>query len=263
LGYSYYTGEQMATKKSKNLSVIFLTVLIAALAGFGFLFYQNLQSVAVDDERPQAAQEGTLELTEEQRALIAHQDRIRKDFETSLNNFLQNVDTRIGEYQQKRRVVRDMIKPENMAQFEYVTENAQMAKALIAEMDRDMEGVLQQFETADTAIREFLKRENPDDLEFFLNTWEKTKTEQLNLYVTFFDLEKSLLSRYSDVFDIFIGSGGAYEVDMQVNAGYVAFEDEGFNVSYQKAIADIDTLITAQRELLENFSPPAKPADQE
>ncbi|MFN3700999.1 MAG: hypothetical protein ACK4VI_05700 [Alphaproteobacteria bacterium] len=252
----------MATKKSKNLSVIFLTVLIAALAGFGFLFYQNLQSVAVDDERPQAP-EAAIELTEEQLALIAHQDRIRQDFETSLNNFLQNVDTCVGEYQQKRRVVRDMIQPENMAQFEYVTENAQMAKALIAEMDRDMEGVLQQFATADTAIREFLERESPDDLEFFLNTWEKTKTEQLNLYVTFFDLEKSLLSRHNDVFDIFISSGGAYEVDMQVNVGYVAFEDESFNESYQKAIADIDALITAQRELLESFSPPSSPADQE
>lgn len=174
--------------------------------------------------------------------------KIRTDFENTINTFLQNVDTQVAAYQRKRNAIRDMVKPENMRQFEYVAENKAMATEVISGMEADMDQIIASFPVADQAMRNFLNNNKNDELDTLLGKWESVKNEQLALYVDFFSMEKELLAQYQSVFDIYLQSEGGYQVDAASNE--VSFSDAALTRAYMETDRKIQEIIEREKILL-------------
>jgi hypothetical protein len=228
--------------KKRDLLLLGGAVLLAGAGGLYYISTQNAQPVG---EEVQIVDESAVIETEEE---ALRQKEILKGFETSLNNFLQNIDQQVAAYQQRREIVLEMIKPQNLRQYEYVTENYGISKEIMEAMKGDMDAILGFITKSDMSIQTYLERENPDDRNSLSRKWNNVQSEQSELYSNFFALEKSLLLQIDRVFSVFLKSRGNYVFDVEQNN--VVFQDTKIANEYMGVKRQIESILNSERKLL-------------
>lgn len=231
--------------KTRDLAILAGVVVLAAAGGFYYLSVQDVAVTAQTEQEDDAAAGADVIKTEEE---AQRQRQILEGFEIALNNFLGSIDQQVIAYQQKRKIVRDMVEPQNMRQFEYVPENYGMAKEVMESMKDDMEKIILFITQSDISIQNYLERENPGQRNELLQQWKDVKDRQSELYINFFQLERQMLDQFDQIFTVFLKSKGNYTVDVANNS--VAFTDAATTRDYLNAKRRIEAIIAQERELL-------------
>lgn len=250
--------------KARDLAILAGVIVLASAGGFYYLSMQDAGHMHAEQDADDEADAEVIKTEEE----AIRQREILEGFESALNNFLSSIDQQVGAYQQKRNIVRDMIKPENMRQFEYVVENQGIAKEIMDNMKSDMEKIILFITQSDLNIQNYLERENPGNRDELLQQWDGVKDRQSALYVSFFDMERQLLDQFDLIFTIFVKSKGNYNVD--VANSNVVFADASIAREYLNAKRRIEAIILQERQLLSRAQGgesnaaqvPAEPAGQ-
>lgn len=177
-----------------SLSIIALIVLIL---GGGYVFLQNANKAQ--------------ELSDAEKAAL-HAASIEGQFETTLNAFLQNVDTRVKAYKLNRKILQDLIKTDNLRSPEYISENYAIAQDMAAQMNTEINSILGEFETADARIKELVENEEITQKNKILNRWTEVKNTQAKTYIDFFAFEQELLDRHVRLLEIYNEGRNAIEV---------------------------------------------------
>jgi len=232
-------------KSSKDIILLLVVLIGAAAAGMWVL--------QMDAQVTPAQQGESAEAVGEQNSALLYQPnregrdtrgmknaQIKKEFETIINTFLENLEVRMGEYRKKRQAIQDILKPQSMRSFEYVPENDTFARTIMAEMDAEMNAVIAEFAETDTEMRELLGRMDPEDAAVLLGEWDATRKTQLNEYEAFFTQERKIFDLYRVILEIYAGSGGAYSVN--VENGTVKFDDAQLQAAYEDAINIINEI---------------------
>lgn len=239
-------------KSSKDILLLLVVLIGAAAAGMWVLQMDAQVTPAHED----IASEST---AKEQDALIqyspnregidtqsANNMQIKKQFEAVVNGFLQDLSTRMNEYRKKRMTVRNIIKPESMRVYEYVKENNNIARNIMAELEAEQDVIVDKFEETDKKMKALLQRMNSDDADTLLREWEVTRKKQLGEYKRFFEEERRLHDLYRIILEVFAESGGAYTVnfDYDLNKGSVNFKDKQLQSTYDSAIRSAENILS-------------------
>ena len=183
----------------KTSRIIIATVMVVAI---GFSVFSIMMSL--DPKNRQAVQKLT---SEEQQRLDAekaarHAASIEGQFETVLNDFLKDIDDRARAYKNKRKILSDLTQPENLRAVEYIEENYALSQAMIPEMHKDMNALLEQFDIAENKIKNLSLDEKIEEKNIILERWKKVKGKQGKLYTSFFAFEQELVDRYGRLLEI-------------------------------------------------------------
>ncbi|MAE50891.1 MAG: hypothetical protein CMH27_03695 [Micavibrio sp.] len=236
-------------KSTKDL--LLLLLVLAGAAGAGFWVLQMDAGSILPQQQTQADQAttaagGASDLAyrpnrEGVQSPEKKKEHIRNKFESIVNGFLTDLEEKTLAYREKRTVVRDMVKPSNMRQFEYVSENNTFARNLMAEMETDMDQIIERYEKTDQQIKTLFKMLEDDAAAAELNAeWSKTKSEQLEKYMVFFGYERQIFDEYRVILNCFMQSNGKYSVDL--DKGSVRFDDPALNNVYMDASARVKAL---------------------
>lgn len=202
-------------KSSKDVLLLLVVLIGAAGAGMWVLQMDAQVTPAQEQVAPDVAESGSASILyqpnrEDGNGRSLNHTQIKKQFEEIINDFLQDLDTSMGQYRKKRQAVQDIIKPESMYPYDYVQENDIFARTLMAEMEVSMDAMVDQFEKTDNEMTALLSRMRPDDANALLREWKSTKKKQLDEYVSFFDRERQIFDLYRVMLEIYVESGGVY-----------------------------------------------------
>lgn len=224
-------------KSSKDVLLLLVVLIGAAGAGMWVLQMDAQVTPAQEQVAPDVAESGSASILyqpnrEDGNGRSLNHTQIKKQFEEIINDFLQDLDTSMGQYRKKRQAVQDIIKPESMYPYDYVQENDIFARTLMAEMEVSMDAMVDQFEKTDNEMTALLSRMRPDDANALLREWKSTKKKQLDEYVSFLIGSARFLICIVSC-SRFMSNQGAYTVDL--DNGSVAFADRQLQNAYDDA----------------------------
>ncbi len=154
----------------------------------------------------------------EEAAQKATQANFTKKFQDVLDEFLHNVQSKAKEYKLRRKVVVELVKPENLGNPAYVQENQTMMESLIPELKTKMDEIMGEFSRAETEIRDAIAVQPPDKQQEILNKWRAVRDKQASHFLTFFASEQEVLQAYQDMMQFYKDRQGAYIFDQSTNS---------------------------------------------
>ncbi len=249
-------------KSSKDILLLLLVLIGAAAAGMWVL---NMDAQVTPTQGGAVSAGGAEDVSELDDTSIQYSpnregittqgtetQQIRREFETVVNGFLQDLNDRMNEYGKKRRTLREIIRPDNMRVYEYVKENDSVARTLMTELETEQDAIVNMFAGTDEEMQALLQRMNPSDAEGVLRGWGVTKKEQLNEYKRFLKDGRRLYDLYRVILEVYVESGGAYQVEFESEQGEggVNFEDVDLQSTYDAARASAEE-ITDNRSVLQ------------
>ncbi len=143
----------------------------------------------------------------------ATQAEFNKTFQNVLNTFLKDVQIKAKEYKSRRKVIIELVKPQNLGNPAYVQENQQMMDTLIPELKAKMDEIMAVFNQAETDIRSAISTQPADKQQSILNKWRSVRDEQANTYLAFFSSENDILQVYQEMMQFYKDRQGAYAYD--------------------------------------------------
>lgn len=244
--------------------ILFAVVLIgAAAAGVWVLeSTQNSDVNASPQEQLVSAEIGRIPYAENATASnsLNHDDVVQKQFEDFINGFLDQLTEDIRAYKIKRQIVRDFIEPVNVRNEEYLAENNELMKQLSEEMIGDMDRIILSFDTADKKIHNLVSTSITDNKNIILNKWNTIKKDQLDVYISYFILEKELLSIYHEVFVFYMSMGANLKVNAAENK--IVFSNPKNKNTYEALLERIRTVKIESALVLKSFSKDQKQVEQ-
>lgn len=245
-------------KLSKDILLLLLVLIGAAAAGMWVLNMDAQVTPAQEDsvsEEVSAQQNAPIQYSPNREGINTRgtgAQEIRQEFEKVVNGFLQDLNTRMNEYGRKRGTVREIIQPDNMRLYEYVKDNESVARTLMAELEAEQDEIVNMFATADEQMKPLLKLMNSNDAETLLREWDVTRKEQLNEYKRFFESERKLYDLYRVILEVYVESGGAYQVDLESEQDEtsVNFDDAELQNTYDAAKSSAEDILN-NRSVLE------------
>lgn len=156
--------------------------------------------------------------TPAEQAAAAAPAKFGRKFQEVLDEFLKNVDTKAIEYKNRRRVIVDLVRPENLGDPAYVQENQQMMESLIPELKTKMDDIMAEFSRAETEIRGTIAEQPPEKQQSILNQWRSVRDKQASHFLTFFASEQGILLAYQEMMQFYKDRQGAYVYDVSTNS---------------------------------------------
>lgn len=227
------------------LGIVVAAVLAVAGGGWFYLSQQGAVPPAAEEQEAvapvteQAAIPGT--------AAPEEPLTIERRFEKLLNGFLLAVNEKARAYKNERKVLGELVKPENLSSSEYITQNQQVMKQTIAALHLKIDDLMLVFEKTQGDVQALLTGEPPAVAEPILKTWSELKSEKAGLYVDFFSIEEKILQAYDDLMAFYVLKKGEFSYDAQT--GQITFknpEDEGTVIEMRTLLVDL----AAQEEAL-------------
>lgn len=183
----------------KHIKTISITAILIVLAGAGIYILQQKSPPAPEADTP---------------AQTAQQDpSIEKQFEDLLNEFLSDVNTRAKAYREERKVMAEVVKPENLTTPDYVTQNYEMMQQTMPSLRLKINEIMLVFEDADRRVKALLEGQLPEFQERILAEWKNLKDSQAGLYVDFFAIEEEILQAYEDLMAFYNDKKDAFTID--------------------------------------------------
>lgn len=247
----------MKKKSSSPASSLAVLLAAGALIGGGAYYYTvyNAPAAVPQSEDAQAAQESAKAPAPS--LLTPKEEQIREKFYSYLDGFIKDVDVQMDTYKNKRKAVRDMVRPENMLEFAYVTENKMVAEEIMGGMSTQMDMIVVSFEKADSDIKSYLRGTEFDGSHELLAQWEQTKDGYLDGFLQFFAIEKDILGIYRKIFEVYERSAGQYQVNIE--QGSVTFAEPGLQGVYDEYMARVASLQEEEARVLGQQKAPAQP----
>jgi hypothetical protein len=188
----------------KNQAIIVAVVVV--LAGGAIAAY-SLNKPA--PEAPAAPVEQVP--TPEQAA--TQQQTFNKKFEDVLNDFLQTVQIKAMDYKNRRKVIAELVKPENLGNPTYIQENNLLMQTLIPELKVKMDEIMAVFNDGETNIRQAIASQPSEKQQAILDQWRSVRDKQASHYLAFFASEQDILTAYQELMDFYQSRQGAYVYD--------------------------------------------------
>jgi hypothetical protein len=148
---------------------------------------------------------------------------LEKSFEILLNDMLQDVQRELRAYKDQRKILADMVKPENLRDPSYVEENYRMMQELGPRLRLQMQSVMDIFNRADRNVSALLENEPDIKRQDILENWKNLKTLYVVPYMDYFRIETEILTVYEDLMTFYF-----------VHAGDFRFDSQSFSLLYDK-----------------------------
>ncbi len=224
--------------KKKNVPA--LLILVIAIAA-GIFAYQQMLARA-EREREQAEERARAQQQ-------AQMDETRKHkMENLLNDFIHSVATLADEYKAKRKVLRDLVNPENLGSPEYVDENARLMQALIPELQGRMDAIMTVFRDTEGKVRERITDYDATAGEAILESWRKVRDDRATMYLAYFSSETDIFQAYQDMMAFYLQKKGVYRFDR--SSGGLLFPKPEDKVTEQEMRQRIEDMESRQRQIL-------------
>lgn len=224
--------------KNKNSQI--LLVLIGA-AVVGIFAYQQMLASAEKAKREA-----------EERARVEQQakmDETRKHkMEDLLGGFVRSVATLAQDYKAKRKVLKELVNPKNLATPAYVDENARLMQTLIPELQGRMDEIMAVFRDTEGKVRAHIADFDPKAGEALLESWRKVRDERATMYLAYFSSETDIFKAYEDMMAYYLAKKGVYSFDP--SSGGLLFPKPEDKSSEQEMRQRIDDLESQQRQIL-------------
>lgn len=178
----------------------------------------------------------------------AEQAILNKTFEDILNTLLISVKQDTDSYKKDRKVLRELIRPDNMMKPEFVAENYAIMQRLVPSMRGKMDEIMLGFERADAQVKLTLSEIDEDTAIIYLAEWSKMKDVHLRSYIDFFGFEEQLITAYAKTLNFFQEHGAEFSYDPQSDS--LVSDDPALKAEEESLRALIKTISQEQAEAL-------------
>ena len=191
--------------------------LVAALAGGGYVLYQNHLTKQMEIAAQKA--EELQRLQEE----AARKDALKGEFEKFLNDFLASISDNVQEYKKGRGVLKELAEPENFADEGEIKENADFAESLVLRLQLQIEDILGGFGTADNKAEVLIAQFDEGEQDVIRESWSSIREENAEKFIDFFQKDREVLEAYLKLIEFYNAHAQSLQVDFEDNR--VVFED--------------------------------------
>jgi hypothetical protein len=228
-------------KKSTLPLIMVMVVAILIAAGVGYML---MSAQKVPPQGAPAAETVTAETSATEDPNAVH-----KQFENLLNELLHTVREKMAAYGEQRKVLIELVQPQNLRDPAYVEENYTMMGQLAMDLHARTAELLRSFEIADTKVGELLAAHPDIDREPILEQWNTTRQKHYNVYNQFFSFEEKIIKEYQDLMSFYRSKKGAYQVDAATGA--ITFDSPEDRTHVDEVMRRIEDLSAQQRAVLE------------
>ena len=184
-------------------------------------------------------------------AEVAQMDQgpsFEQQFEDVLNTLLRKTAEKAGDYKMRRRVLAELVKPENLITPEYIQENHEMVQELVPELRSTMEEIMGAFSRADMAVKTLVRGQTPEQSSAVLKEWARLKADQAGAYILFFETEDGILSAYEELMALYFDTQGRFALDAETQE--MVFEHPQDELNIQAKRRALQALLQEQASIL-------------
>lgn len=224
-----------------------IAAVVVLLAGGAYFVYSSQQAAtppAPVEQAPSADQ------------AAAEQQAFNKKFDEVMDGFVKTVQARAIDYKNRRKVITELVKPENLGQAAYVQENQQLMTTLVPELKVKMDEIMAVFNDAETNIRQTISTQPPEKQEEIINQWRSVRDKQASHYLAFFASEQDILGAYQDLMNFYQAKQGGYTYDESTLS--LLFNNPADKPQEHALRERIKEMEDAQAEAIKNVSKPPK-----
>ena len=185
--------------KQKDKIIIAAVLAILAIGAGVYVFLQKPQEI-----QPQPSQE---------QAPIPEESSLEKQFDALLNEFLKSVDEKAQAYKNERRVLAELVRPENLRDPAYVEQNYQLMKTTVPSLRLQIDDLMLVFENTEARVTALISGQPEEIGGPIAQEWQKLKQEQAVLYVSFFEIEEEMLRTFESLMEFYYIKQGSYKFD--------------------------------------------------
>lgn len=239
----------------KFWNLFLVLALLLSLSVGGGILYQNHLAKQAEMARIKA---------EEMQKVAEAQNRERKikaEFEEFLNALLKQIAAESELYKKSRMVLTGLVQPMNMAQPEYIKENAALAEDTLATLRGQMDKIMNLFTEANQRVEKLTADISPEARATILESWNKMRAEEIGLFVQYFESEQVVLDDYKALIDFYAQKREALHVDAQ--SGEIVFDDPEDEKKAMALRAEIKELTIQQGQDLLSGVQEEEPATEE
>ena len=170
-----------------------------------------------------------------------------KTFENSLNMFLADVYEQMKEYRQRRKILSDVLRPENLRNAAYVAQSYQITKQTVPDLSQRSENIIQSFNKKDAEIRALIKDRPAAAQKNIWTAWENVKRKQGTLYVNYFTIEQDVLGSHEALMYHYFQNKDQLQYNDALNT--ISFTNAELNAKTSQLKSAIDRLKKQQAAL--------------
>jgi len=223
----------------KRRDVIFIVALVVFV--FSVLFFYQGRNFSHDKPKGAASQNSAA-----QTATAAKQQYLKR-FEASLNDLLKGIFVEVNDYRERRRILNNIVRPENLRNAQYISEGYALALQTIPDLQARSVSIIAKFGEKEAEIKRLIKDRPADAQKTILSEWNSMKGEQVDLYVQYFTIEQNILDRYQSLIGLYYQNRQSVIYDEVRNI--VSFEGQGLNARAGELSQDITHLKKEQAAL--------------
>ena len=171
----------------------------------------------------------------------------QKNIEASLNQMLSDVYGEMKAYRERRKILDDIIRPQNLQNAKYINESYQLAGQTISDLKQRSNRIIKIFDTKDAEIKTLIKGRPQSAQANILAAWKKMKSQQVNLYVQYFTIEQEILQTYQSLVTLYYRHQN--EVVYYQETNQTAFQSSNLNAQATQLSQKIKTLKNKQASL--------------
>lgn len=174
-------------------------------------------------------------------------DNYREKMEAVINNMLRSVSGQMQQYRQRRQILGDVFRPNNLQNPQYISESYNLALEAIEDLNQRSDRIVQIFTRTDHKISQLIQNRPAAAQQNIKQHWDKIKKEQVNLYTSYFKIEKDILNHYKQLITLYFQHQNNVIYDTENNQ--VGFKSENTNKKAMRLSKTIDALKKKQASL--------------
>ncbi len=124
---------------------------------------------------------------------------LRRGFEDVLNNFLKRMGEQTRAYMKNKKALKEMARPSNLSNAQYIEDNFTLAKSLLPNLQRDIDSILAEFSNTETTLTIMLEGQPVTLQRSIMKSWNEMKDQQAEIYVDYFTAEQASLDLYAQM----------------------------------------------------------------
>lgn len=203
-----------------------------------------LQEEVVEEDAPFVPQ-----VAEQEEADVLPADAsLEKRFEFTLNTMLKDVAEKTREYQTQRKVMQELVRPDNFLSAEDLEENMSLFQETVSQLYAKSSEILGVFEKADADIKALAAEKSEEGRAVILDQWNALKKKDAGSYQKFFELESDVIKAHDRLMRFYFTKQAFYRVN--ADTGEIEFANENDERLARKLQLQINRMERAQTQAL-------------
>lgn len=240
----------MSKNKERKKNIIFISILTGFIILGTLLFlnvhrFENLYGFNTYVPGNHVGQSSRGETRQAERIT----DKQRKEFEALINGMLKEVFTRTRDYRNKRKVITELVKPDSIREPGFIVENKAQMDAIVPSLKSHITRVLNVFDRADSSFTDWLQTIPRSLRKSMLQRWDAMRTNQLDMFIQFFQLEQSIIDLHVKLMDLYIINKDTLQV--YVVGDKIIFQSPEDQRLHQVLLQQIQGLQARQNQIFE------------